>query len=386
MKVVGLVTEYNPFHNGHLYHLEASKKETQSDCSIAVMSGHFLQRGEPAIVDKWSRAKVAVESGVDLVIEIPTLYACSSAEYFAYGSVYLLNALGIVDHICFGSEDGKLETIDEITDKLLSPSKEFQDDLKKFLRNGHSFPRARSLALNMDFEFKANNILGIEYIKALKTLKSPITPATIKRIHSDYLDENLKGTIASATAIRKHASNLEDIKSFVPTATYDIMKHHHVYKEDLIDLLLYKIRTSTLQQMREIHDVSEGLEHKIKKVAERVSSYDELLSGIVSKRFTKTRVQRILVKLLLNIRKDDFIENHPRYIRILAFNDNGKTLIKRMKKTCTLPIITNINKIQLDDDAKEMLNLDITATNIYKLLTPDKIGGDDYLKQPLNIK
>ena len=386
MKVVGLVTEYNPFHNGHLYHLEASKKETQSDCSIAVMSGHFLQRGEPAIVDKWSRAKVAVESGVDLVIEIPTLYACSSAEYFAYGSAYLLNALGIVDHICFGSEDGKLETIDEITDKLLSPSKEFQDDLKKFLRNGHSFPRARSLALNMDFEFKANNILGIEYIKALKTLKSPITPATIKRIHSDYLDENLKGTIASATAIRKHASNLEDIKSFVPTATYDIMKHHHVYKEDLIDLLLYKIRTSTLQQMREIHDVSEGLEHKIKKVAERVSSYDELLSGIVSKRFTKTRVQRILVKLLLNIRKDDFIENHPRYIRILAFNDNGKTLIKRMKKTCTLPIITNINKIQLDDDAKEMLNLDITATNIYKLLTPDKIGGDDYLKQPLNIK
>jgi len=386
MKVVGLVTEYNPFHNGHLYHLEASKKETQSDYSIAVMSGHFLQRGEPAIIDKWSRAKAAVESGVDLVIEIPTLYACSSAEYFAYGSVYLLNALGMVDQICFGSEDGKLETIDEITDKLLNPSKEYQDNLKRFLSDGHSFPRARSLALNMNFEFKANNILGIEYVKALKTLKSPMVPATIKRMHADYLDEDLKGTIASATAIRKHASNLEDIKSFVPTATYNMMKHHHVYKENLSDLLLYKIRTSTLEQIREIHDVSEGLEHKIKKIAERVSTYDELLSGIVSKRFTKTRVQRILVKLLLNIKKDDFIENHPRYIRILAFNENGKKLIKRMKKTCVLPIITNINKTQLDDDAKQMLNLDITATNIYKLLTPDKIGGDDYLKQPLNIK
>jgi len=238
----------------------------------------------------------------------------------------------------------------------------------------------------MNFEFKANNILGIEYVKALKTLKSPMVPATIKRMHADYLDEDLKGTIASATAIRKHASNLEDIKSFVPTATYNMMKHHHVYKENLSDLLLYKIRTSTLEQIREIHDVSEGLEHKIKKIAERVSTYDELLSGIVSKRFTKTRVQRILVKLLLNIKKDDFIENHPRYIRILAFNENGKKLIKRMKKTCVLPIITNINKTQLDDDAKQMLNLDITATNIYKLLTPDKIGGDDYLKQPLNIK
>ncbi|MCH4890273.1 nucleotidyltransferase [Acidaminobacter sp. JC074] len=386
MKVVGLVTEYNPFHNGHLYHLNQSKEETQSDYAIAVMSGHFLQRGEPAIIDKWSRAKAAVESGVDLIIEIPTLYACSSAEYFAYGSVYLLNALGIVDHICFGSEDGNLETIDEITDMLLNPTEDFQEDLKKHLSDGHSFPKARSLALNKDFEFKANNILGIEYIKALKTIESNIQPATIKRVQADYLDENLKGTIASATAIRKHASNLDQIRAFVPQPTFDMMNHHHVYKEDLTTLLLYKIRTSSLEEIRDIHDVSEGLEYKIKKVAERVSSYEDLLSGIVSKRFTKTRVQRILVKLLLNIKKDDFIDNHPKYIRILAFNDKGKALLKKIKKTCTLPLITNINKIQLDQDAKDMLDLDITATNIYKLLTPDKIGGDDYLKKPLNIK
>jgi len=386
MRIVGLVTEYNPFHNGHLYHLNESKKTTGSDAAIAVMSGHFLQRGEPAILDKWTRAKAAVESGVDLVIEIPTLYACSSAEYFAYGSVYILNALGIVDNLCFGSEDGSLEHIDQLADMILNPTEDYQMRLQDALNQGYSFPSARSIALDSDFDFKANNILGIEYLKALKTLESSIKPATIKRIQAEYLDENLTGNIASATAIRKHAKDLDSIENTLPPASFKAMHNHHIYKDDMIHLLLYKIRTSTSDYIASISDVSEGLENRIKKAALEATTYDELLNGIISKRFTKTRVQRILVKLLLDITKDMFVDEYPRYARILAFNDKGKDILNKIKKTSEIQLITNVNKVNLDDQTSKMLELDIKATNIYKLLGQDYKAGDDYLNKPFYLK
>lgn len=386
MKVVGLVTEYNPFHNGHLYHLQASKEATGADVAVAVMSGHFLQRGEPAILDKWTRAKAAVEAGVDLVIEIPTLYACASAEFFAFGSVALLNSLGIVDSICFGSEDGHIDKIDAIAEKLLSPDQAFTDRLQEALSQGHSFPKARSIALAEDFDFKANNILGIEYLKALKVLKSSMKAFTIKRIQAAYLSEDLKGTIASATAIRKHAGKLEEIQAFVPEATFEAMHKEHTFKENMLHILLYKIRTSSLEELRNIHDVKEGLEHKIKKAAESARDYDSLMAACLSKRFTKTRLQRIFVKILLNIKQDAFDNQMPRYARILAFNDKGKALLKKMKKTSNIPLVNNINKTRLDDKAKVMLDLDITASNIYNLLNSKLSGGDDYTTMPIQIK
>lgn len=386
MKIVGLVTEYNPFHNGHLHHLNASKKETQSDYAIAVMSGHFLQRGEPAIINKWDRAKAAVKAGVDLVIEIPTLYACASAEYFAYGSIYLLDALGIVDTICFGSEHGNISAIQNIADILTNPSDDFNHRLQEALSQGHSYPKARSIALNTTFDFKANNILGIEYLKALTTIDSTIQPATIQRIQADYLDEDLSGSIASATAIRKHAVNLPSIENFVPKATYDMMQQYHVHKESLLQMLLYKIRSTSANDIQKISDVTEGLENKIKKAAINATTYDELIENILSKRFTQTRVQRLLVKLLLDIKKEMLIDNPPRYARILAFNDHGKKILNRIKKTSKIPLITNINKVFLDEQAKEMLDLDIKATNIYQLLSPDLKGGQDYLNKPIYIK
>lgn len=385
MKVVGLITEYNPFHNGHLHHLNASKKETHAEGVIAVMSGHFLQRGEPAIINKWDRAKAAVLSGVDLVIEIPTLYACASAEYFAYGSVYILNALG-VDALCFGSEDGSLTTIDKIAEMLLHPTEDFNNRLQDALSKGHSYPKARSMALDLAFDYKANNILGIEYLKAMKLMNSTMTPATIKRVQADYLAENLSGTIASATAIRKHANELNKIKDYVPSSTYEIMNQQHIHKEDLFLILLYKIRTTCTEDIAEISDVSEGLENKIKKAALTANSYDELIENIVSKRFTKTRVQRILIKLLLNIKKEAFIDEHPRYARILAFNDKGKKMLNKIKKTSKIPLITNINKVILDDASKKMLALDITATNMYQLLCKNTNGGQDYINKPVYIK
>ncbi|MBI9011643.1 MAG: nucleotidyltransferase [Clostridiales bacterium] len=401
MKVVGLVTEYNPFHNGHLHHLIESKNKTDATHSIAVMSGHFLQRGEPALINKWSRAKAAVESGVDLVLEIPTLFSCSSAEYFSYGSIALLNALNIVDTVCFGSEEGTLNQMQLIANLLSSKDASVESDMSYYLKQGLSYPKARELSLNKaigdDFTFKPNNILGIEYLKALNVLNSTMVPNTIQRKQADYMSLELKGHIASATGIRKQLqtdSNLESIRPFVPQSTFEMITREQdklIYKEELIDLLLYKIRTSTPEEIRAIHDVSEGLENKIIKTAETATTYEELLNGIVSKRYTNTRVQRILVKILLNIKKETIGQCgtiDPLYGRILAFNSKGQELIRKIKKASDFPLVTNINKISLDEEAKDMLEYDIRATNIYHLLyknTPDKKGGQDYLRNPERI-
>lgn len=400
MRIVGLVTEYNPFHNGHLHHLKESKKITGADYSIAVMSGHFLQRGEPAIMDKWTRAKAAVESGVDLVIEIPTLFACSSAEYFAYGAVYLLDQLKIVDSICFGSENGHIDKLDRIASLLLNPTQEFQNILESSLNTGLSFPKSREHALvktlGENIEFKANNILGIEYIKALKILESPIIPQTIQRIQADYNSLELKGQIASATGIRHKIkeSSLADIKDFLPKKSYQLLSNHDdrlIYKEALIDLLLYKIRTTSLEHLRDIHDVSEGLEYKIKKAAEISTTYDQLIENIISKRFTKTRIQRILIKILLDIKKENLQTTgliKPEYARILAFNAKGQSLIRRIKKASDFPLLTNINKVNPSKKLLDMLAFDIKATNVYNLLYQDhqyKKAGVDFVKSPERI-
>lgn len=403
MKVVGLVTEYNPFHNGHLYHLLASKEKTNATHSIAVMSGHFLQRGEPAIIDKWTRARNAVDAGVDLIIEIPTLFSSSSAEYFAYGSVSLLNQLGIVDTLCFGSEDGRIDLIQESANLLASNDEDLESHLLEALKTGISYPKAREIAmnrildpLNKALEFKPNNILGIEYLKSINFLNSKIEPFTIKRKQADYMSLELSGTISSATGIRNYIfnnNNLVGIENFVPSSTYDSLlynfNNNNLIEPNLLgDLILYKIRSSSIEYLNSIHDVSEGLEYRIKKHAELSNSYEELITSVISKRFTRTRIQRIMVKILLDITKNMIKkcgDVQPKYARILAFNKKGAELIKRIKKESDFQLITNINKVQLDPSMKDMLDLDIKATNIYNLLynkSISKSGGSDYLKTP----
>lgn len=236
MKVVGLITEYNPFHNGHKYHLEASKEKASATHSIAVMSGNFLQRGEPALLDKWTRAKMAVDSGVDLVLELPTVFATQSAEYFAHGALSVLEDTNVVDSLCFGSELGDTELLKDIADVLVDEPLEFKNILKKHLNLGLSFPKARSLALKAFFEHakyshfekiekiveSPNNILGIEYMKSLIKLKSKITPLTIKRVYSNYHDKDINSSIASATSIREHYfknKNIKELSSVVPPST-----------------------------------------------------------------------------------------------------------------------------------------------------------------------
>lgn len=402
MKVVGLVTEYNPFHNGHLHHLNASKQTTNATHSIAVMSGHFLQRGEPALLDKWTRAKNAVSAGVDLVIELPTLFSCSSAEYFSFGAVSLLKDLNIVDALCFGSEDGNISQIQTIANLLAADDSTLLNHLENELAKGISFPKARANAieetLGETVDFKPNNILGIEYLKAINVLNSPFEPFTIQRVQADYMSTTLEGSIASATGIRVELNDTRQpttIKAFVPPSTFESIKS---FKEDLIypqalgDLLLYKIRTTSETDLRNIHDVTEGLESRIKKVAERVDSYEALVKGIETKRYTRTRIQRVLIKILLNIYKETLGtcgDTKPLYARILAFNEKGQQLIKRIKKESDITLITNVNKTRLSPKEQTMLNFDINATNVYNLLyqeTHKKTGGSDYLINPIQIK
>ncbi|SHJ95540.1 nucleotidyltransferase [Paramaledivibacter caminithermalis] len=409
MKVVGLITEYNPFHNGHKYHLEKSKEIVGATHSVAVMSGNFLQRGEPALFDKWERAKAAVKQGVDLVLELPVIFSCNSAEFFALGSTSLLNSLNIVDYLCFGSEDGELKNINLISDLLADEPSKFKKLLKEYLDKGYTFPAARQKAIkdylgyNVDYidilNFP-NNILGIEYVKSLKLLKSKIKPLTIKRIKADYNSLEIRDNICSATAIRnmlqKDYEDISIIKSVVPNESYKIIREAiknnkgPIFIKDLEKIILYKLRISSIEHLKIIHDINEGLENRLKNGAILSTNYDELISYVKTKRYTMTRLQRIFIKAILDISKKDVKvlvkELGPQYIRVLGFNNKGADLLKKIKKVSCLPIITNLKRYKPENDyAKRMIEIDIASTDIYSLLYGNKEfakGGLDFIKTP----
>ncbi|MCT4565045.1 MAG: nucleotidyltransferase [Maledivibacter sp.] len=409
MKVIGLVTEYNPFHNGHKYHLEKSKELSGASHSIAVMSGNFLQRGEPALFDKWERAKIAVNEGIDLVIELPTIFSCNSAEFFAQGSITLLDSLNIVNFICFGSEDGKLENIDLISELLINEPLEYKEILKKYLDLGYTFPLARQNALEeylgnslapTNILNSPNNILGIEYIKALKLLNSSIEPLTIKRIKADYNSKKIEDNICSATAIRsllqEDYSDLMGVKKVVPFKSFNIIKNiieegrGPIFSKDLEQIILYKLRMESPYELSHIHDVVEGLENRLKNGSMRSTSYTELMEYLKTKRYTMTRLQRILIKTILGISKDDvavLVKGlGPQYIRVLGFNSKGADLLRMIKKQSKLPIITNLKRFNPpNENVKRMLDIDITASDVYSLLYKNgklAIGGLDYITKP----
>ncbi len=398
MKILGVISEYNPFHNGHKYHIEASKKKVDADFTICIMSGHFLQRGIPAIMDKWTRAKNALQNGVDLVIELPVVYSLNSAEHFAEGAIKLLNATGITNFIVFGSEKGTIDNFHKISQVYADEPKAFTELLKKNLSLGNSFPKARQDALikylgkDLDLESKPNNILGIEYLKALYNCNSTIKAETIQRIKNDYNDANLTGDISSATAIRQAIKKnhvIENIRDSVPSSTYDSInkfKNELVFKKDFEDLIFYKIRSISKKELSKIHDVNEGLENRIKDKALHCNNLKELILEIKSKRYTYTRIQRILFKTLLNIEDSD-VKHEPRYLRILGFNKNGQKIIRELNESSDLPIITNLKNYEAQDAiARQMIEKDILATNIYQLTKNKKTGNLDYLNSPVIIK
>lgn len=391
--VVGIIGEYNPFHNGHAYHLEKSKELAQADYAISVISGNFVQRGNVSLIDKWAKADMALTNGVDLVLELPTVYSISSAENFAYGAAQILNSLGVVDYLSFGSEFCQIDVLEKIADVLYKEPPEFISLLKHELSKGISFPKARENALLMylnDIRKYANvlsspnNILAIEYMKALKKLKSPIKPIAIKRINVGYNDLNTNNNFASATAIREKIKTDKPagLSKLMPPNSYrilynSILKGHYV--KDLVAFekeIIYSLRKMSLEEIANLPDVSEGLEHNIKEAANSCNTIEEFMNIVKTKRYTSTRIQRILLYVLLGITKADMktsFKVQP-YIRVLGMNQKGKELLSAISHSKpNLNIITSVKKYIDSNPNKNllnMLNIDINATNIYTLGYP----------------
>ncbi len=389
-KVLGIVCEYNPFHNGHLYHLEQSKKATGSNYVVAIMSGNFTQRGSTAIIDKWSRTEAALKCGVDLVIELPVLYATSSAENFAEGAIHILDSLKVVDYLGFGSETSDVDILGEIADILYKEPKAYRNILSEELNKGISFPKARESALvqylgnNKKYTHvlsSPNNILGIEYMKALKKYKSSITPIPIARFEAGYNDLNYSGNIASATAIRNiiKNGNFEIARRLLPPPSYGILMDNIKQGHIIPDLsvferqIIYNLRKMDTSEIAELPDVTEGLEFSIKKAANSCNTIQEFLTLIKSKRYTSTRIQRILLYSLLGITKKDMTLSkkvNP-YVRVLGLNNRGKFIISEIAKANPrLEIITSVKRFadrSTNKNLKLMLDKDIFATNVYTI-------------------
>jgi len=393
MRVLGLIVEYNPFHNGHMYHLEQAKSLCNAEFVICVMSGNFIQRGEPAIINKWARSKMALQCGVDLIIELPVPYAMSSAEFFAYGAVKILNDIGVVDYLCFGSETADINTFNIIADILVNEPESYKRILKQELAKGKSFPASRQTALKnfllekgtniSDFESvisSSNNILGIEYIKAIKRLKSKITPISIKRINNAYNSEKITGSISSATSIRKLIQTKNNnLDMVLPTSCLNILKEEFnagrgpIFSNTYELLILSSIRQMTKDQLKLLPYVSEGMENRIKNAAQTCGTLDELIEKICTKRYTRTRVQRILTSILTNLTSvelDTFNKfGGPQYARVLGLNNKGRQLLSIINKITRLPIITKTANFSNSCNPllTRMLEIESSSTDIYVL-------------------
>jgi len=385
MKTVGIIVEYNPLHYGHLHHFREAKAVTKAEAVVAVMSGHFLQRGEPAVVGKWARAEAALAMGADLVIELPVRYSAAPAEWFAWGAVRLLAESGVVDSLCFGSEAGDLAPLRRAARLLAREPAAFGERLKRELKKGLSYPAAYESALaafggagTPDIG-KPNNNLGLHYLIALERLGNPIVPHTIPRIGANYHDADVTGRrIASATAIRRllFGSGLAEAAHYLPEWTFAVLKREFaagrgpVSWESLAVPLFYRLATLSAEELARFEDVDEGLEYRILSALSGLrdgpASVERLLDALKTKRYTRTRLQRMLVRILLEQPKSAFtrqeLERGPAYIRVLGFSDRGRHLIRRIRRASRLPVITRAGR-----DNAALLAEDIRATAVYAL-------------------
>ena len=408
-RVLGIIGEYNPFHNGHLYHMMQSIEQTNANYTICVVSGNFVQRGNTSIIDKWTKAEMALKGGADLVIELPTVYSVSSAENFAEGAVKLLNSLGIVDNIAFGMEAKDISLLNNIATVLYQEPKEYITILNHELSKGISFPKARENAVMIylndikkyiNVMTSSNNILAIEYLKALKKLRSTMYPVGIPREKVLYNDEFIVDDFASATAIRRMITRgeYEEIRKVMPKFSYNLLANSVNQGKYVIDLaifqkeILYILRKMTVDEIAQLPDVSEGLENTIKSAASNYNNLTDLITAIKSKRYTQTRIQRILVYALLGITKKDMeiSKKVTPYIRILGVSNRGKSLISEISKmNNNIPVITSVKKFITESknkNLKRLLQIDINATDIYTLgYLKDSCANLDYTQKIITL-
>ena len=364
MKAIGIITEYNPFHNGHLYQINKIKEKYPDYAIVVVMSGNYTQRGEPAIIDKFKRSEIAIKAGVDLVVELPFPFATQSADFFAYGGITLLEKLK-VEKVIFGSESDNVEDLEEIVNAQIN-NETFDSLVHYYSKCGNNYPTSLSLALK-EITGKVidtpNDLLGISYIKTIKQNNYNIKYETIKRT-TDYHKRILDNEISSATSIRFALSNKKDISNTIPSYELDYLNELH-FIEDYYPYLKYKILTE--QDLNKYQTVTEGIDNLIKEKIISSNSYDSLIHKLQSKRYTYNKIQRMLLHILVGFTKEDAKNmNEITYIRLLNFSSNGRKYLNEIKKEIDIPIISKINRTK-----DKMLDFEIHTTQIYALTSSD---------------
>jgi len=395
MRTVGIIVEYNPLHNGHVYHFQQSRIVSGADAVVAVMSGHFLQRGEPALVGKWARAEMALRMGADLVLELPVAYSSQPAEWFAYGAVSALEASGVVDCLCFGSESGDIDWLLKLAEELADEPERLQELLRQRLKQGTNYPAAYTQAVqdyllaenpwgwpgDVDPQALAqpNNTLGLHYLIALRRLGSRIKPLTIRRTKAGYHDAQASDAhIASATAIRRillESGELQEASPYIPAYTLDILRREWAAGRAPVDWeklkapLFHAILSRSPEELAQLAEVTEGLENRMYRALSEMTgpwTVQAFIERCKTRRYTQTKLQRAMTRVLLGHRKEwltrEALSGGVPYLRVLGFSRKGQLLLKRMKREATVPVITNVGR-----DQHPLLQLDIRATGIYSL-------------------
>ena len=379
MRIAGLIAEFNPFHNGHKYILDEIKKNF--DAVIVIMSGNFVQRGDIAITDKHTRAAMSLRNGADLIIELPVIYALNTAQKFAYGAVEILNKTGVTNALAFGSEVGNIGELINAAGFLENESTEISAKIKKLNSSGMSYPSARAEAyrglINDCLLSKPNNILAVEYIRALMHIESNIKPYTIKRTN-DFHSKEAEGNIISATAARQLIADGKNASDFLPEPEFD------VYSLRALDTVItYHLRMVTPEYLSEINDVSEGLENRIIFAARNNFGFEEICAAIKSKRYTMSRIRRVVLSSFLGLTKD-LCGSAPSYIRVLGMNERGREILKAMKKKSELPVIVKTADFKPD----KIFNAEIRASEAAALCRKKGVlkAGREYTVSPVIIK
>ncbi len=355
---VGVIAEYNPFHNGHIYHLNKAKEMFPEASLILVLAGNFTQRGDVSVINKWDKTKIALDYGFDLVIELPFNIATSSASLYAKGTIDILNKLNC-DYLVFGSETNDVSLFENLVN-ITKDNEKYEKKVKYYLDKGYNYPKACSLALydiSKVIIDKPNDVLALEYVRSIINTNSKIKPVSIKRTNN-YHEEEITGNITSATSIRKSLDNKEIIKNTIPKESLKLI--NNISLNDYFDYIKYEIISN--DKLDEILDVDEGIENKLKKEIHNSKTVEELILNVKSKRYSYNRIKRMLLHILTNTKKD--YDTKINYLRILGFNNKGTKILKEAKKYIDVPIITKYKK---EYDA--LFKDDVKASMLYSLIT-----------------
>jgi len=366
MKVLGMVLELNPFHNGHKYFIDTAKEKINPNLTIAIISGNFSMRGEPMVIDKWERAKIALNYGIDIVIELPFLSSVNGADYFAYNAIKSLTGFKITD-LAFGVELDNLTTLLKIKDILNSDI--YNNTIKEFLSKGLSYPTSSFRAIGEITKDKEiidnctlpNNTLAISYLQALDKLNYEVNPVLIKRVGNEYYDEDVTGKISSATALRNLLMKGEDITNYTPEVNYQYL-NPVISDNNLLLILRYLFNINDIDYFKDIFGVSEGIENRINSFINKVSTYEELIKHIQTKRYSKNRIKRLLLHIILNVSKE-YENKYHSYLRILAMNQKGINYINTLDKEVKEKIVTSFK-----NEDNYLINLELKASKLYGVI------------------